>query len=355
MPAPDKPHVVTAQTWIARYRDKSTGRTYKALNVEVTAEGDGGYHAAKAEAEKWFNLLARGVKTDDVKTVADACALYVERRSKSKSEACGQDARKRFERTVYSDKGFSSTELTKVTADRVRNWRDGLALKPAAANRTMTTLKAALNFAAREGYAPAELLGDLRRVEPVPDTRPPAKKRRGLYLDRAQRRKLLNAAKGAVRDLIEAAILTGARAGELVNATVSQLYANEEAMTFTGKTGTREKAPLSPAAVKLFKRLAEGKAPTDLLLTRDDGKQWQHSDWDDLVREAAKGAELPTERGSGVCLYTLRHSYITDAVNAGNSMLAVAEAVGTSSAMIAKFYGKSTGAAQMQLRKLRVL
>lgn len=357
MPDPEKPGEVTALAWIARYRDSTTGvRSYKSLDAAVTPDGDGGYHAACAEAGKWFKLLARGVKTDEVKTIADACALYVERRRKAKGDdACAHDAEMRFKRTVSSDKRFSTTELTKVTADLVRHWRDRLTLKPAAANRTMTALKAALNFAAREGYAPAELLGDLRRVEPVPDKRLPKQKRRDLYLTRPQRVKLLGAAKGAIRDLIEAAALTGARAGELVNATVEQFEPGHKRMTFTGKTGTREKVPLSPAAVKLFKRRAEGKAPTDLLLTRDDGQKWQHSDWDDLVREAAAAAGLSTERGKGVCLYTLRHSYITDAINAGNSMLAVAEAVGTSPTMIAKFYGKSTDAAQKQLRKLRVL
>jgi hypothetical protein len=42
-----------------------------------------------------------------------------------------------------------------------------------------------------------------------------AGKRRDLYLDLEQRRALLAASHGALRDLLEAAMLTGARAGEL--------------------------------------------------------------------------------------------------------------------------------------------
>jgi integrase len=339
-------------SWIARYRDKATGeRSYKALDVEVTAEADGGYHAARAAAEKWFKLMARGIQTDDVKTVADACAAYVAERRKAKGDACAHDAFKRFERTVYSEKTFSSIELTKLTGERVRTWFHGLKLKPAAANRTLTALKAALNLAVGDHKAPSELSSELRGVKPIPG----ADKRRKLYLTRAQRQKLRGAApKGGIRDLIEATILTGARAGELVHATVSQFNVRTKEMTFTGKTGTRDTL-LSPTALRLFRRLAKGKAPTDLLLTRDDGKPWAHGDWDQLVRAAAEKAGLPTDRGAGVCLYTLRHSYITDAVNAGNSTLTVARAVGTSLTMIDKFYGKSTDAARKRLATLAVL
>jgi site-specific recombinase XerD len=75
--------------------------------------------------------------------------------------------------------------------------------------------------------------------------------------------------------------------------------------------------------------------PTAFLLTRDDGKPWAHSDWDELVKEAAATAGLPKE----TCLYTLRHSFITQALLDGMSTLVVAKMVGTSLAMIEKHYG----------------
>jgi integrase len=101
---------------------------------------------------------------------------------------------------------------------------------------------------------------ELRRVKPLPG----GKKRRDLYLDLKQRRALLKAATGAARDLIEAAILTGARAGELVKATRSQFDSRTKSMTFKGKTGTRT-VPISADAVTLFTRLAEGKSADDRL------------------------------------------------------------------------------------------
>jgi integrase len=101
-----------------------------------------------------------------------------------------------------------------------------------------------------------------------------------------------------------------------------------------GKTGSRP-VPLSPAAVKFFERLAKGKKADDWLLTRDDGKQWQHSDWDGLLKDAVRLAKLPDE----TVLYTMRHSWSIDALNGGLSTLLVARITGTSVMIIEKHYG----------------
>jgi len=81
------------------------------------------------------------------------------------------------------------------------------------------------------------------------------------------------------------------------------------------------------------------------------GKQWQHSDWDELVREAAKSAQLPT----GTVLYTLRHSWITEALMGGLSTLEVSKITGTSLVMIQQHYGHlvSTSASE-RLAKLQL-
>jgi hypothetical protein len=92
---------------------------------------------------------------------------------------------------------------------------------------------------------------------------------------------------------------------------------------------------LAPAAVTLFKRLSQDKLPAAFLLTDDNGRQWQHSGWHQLVRAAATAGQLPP----GTCLYTLRHSFITQALTDGLSPLDVARIVGTSLRMIDKNYG----------------
>ena len=92
------------------------------------------------------------------------------------------------------------------------------------------------------------------------------------------------AATGGVRDLIEAALVTGARPGEPVAA----------------PRGAFDAA-----------------AP---LLTRDDGKSWQRAEWTEDVRLAAEAAVVKGVNGNdaklpvAVCLYSCRHSYITQAI-----------------------------------------
>jgi integrase len=311
-------------SWIARKKE-SDRKQYRALGPETDAFG---FYEARAAAIKWFADLDRGVSSDHT-TVSGACELYVDDRRREKGEACSQDAKMRFARTVYGTP-FGDRPLEKVRAPHIKAWRNGLDMSKASANRTLTALKAALNFAVASRLVSASAVQEWRDVKPYKG----ASKRRDLFLDLKQRRALLAESDGALRDLLEAAMLTGARAGELVNATRSQFDARTGCMEFKGKTGPRV-VPLSKPALTIFKRLAENKLPLARLFVRDDGKPWAHSDWDELVRGAAAAAELP----AGTCLYTLRHSFITQAIQDGLSILDVARLVGTSVAMIEKHYG----------------
>ena len=94
--------------------------------------------------------------------------------------------------------------------------------------------------------------------------------------------------------------------------------------------------PLSDAAAQLFERLSEDKLPGAHLLTRGDGQPWHHSDQDKLMREAVKKARLP----HGTVYYTLRHTFIANALTGGMDIHTVAKLCGTSVPMIENDYGK---------------
>jgi integrase len=128
--------------------------------------------------------------------------------------------------------------------------------------------------------------------------------------------------------------LTGARPGELASAKRSQFDKRSATVTFRGKTGERT-IPLSPAAKALFIRLSKGKLPNAPLLAKADGTRWSKEEWHELVRAAAAAAKLPT----GTVLYTLRHSWITEALRGGMATLDVSRLAGTSLKMIEKHYG----------------
>jgi integrase len=349
-------------TWIARYRRDDGGQKYEALGELADAFG---FDEARAEAEKRFADLAAGVQTRDdsgrPRTVADACAEYVEDRRKAKGDRPADAAACFFERRVYGrakssrKREVKADPIAAVRLDRLRTrnlseFRDRLLASGVArqsVRREMTHLLAALNLAVRNGWLGFEKTAvwrSLSRLE-APETR------RDLYLDRNQRRALLKAATGAVRDLMEAAALTGCRAGELVSARRSAFDERTQTLTVEGKTGRRT-FPLAPAAVALFARVSKSKLPTAYLLTRDDGEPWAHSSWDEAVRAAAAEAELP----SGTCLYTLRHSFITEMLVAGMSTLEVAKMVGTSLRMIEKHYGHlAQSSARKHLAKVKLV
>jgi len=364
-------------TWIARFRDESGKRQYRSLG-ECGETLD--FDAAKLAAEAWFRDHEHGVRdrlhTGERSTVEIACRSYVRAlRAEGRPEAA-HDAHMRFRRTVYgrnADSEFgpqrrrvsqeppkeypadraprkakrkpkarkweaishelAQIPLSKLRTPRLRAWHVELVtrgLSKAAANRTLTALKAALNMAVTDRIVTAVAAQEWAQVEPLKG----AARRRELFLDVSQRRALLEHAAGAVRQLIAATIYTGCRAGELTSARRSAFDARTKSLSVTGKTGSRT-IPLTESGVALFSGLAKDKLPSAYLLTRDDGKPWGHSDWDEEVKAAAARAKLPAE----TCLYTLRHSFITQALLDGVSTLEVSKIVGTSLTMIEKHYG----------------
>lgn len=319
-------------TWIARLLGDDKNHRYQSLGT-VSPVLD--YEAARKAALEWRRQMHAGVKTNEVKTVADACRAYVEDRQIMKGAQSATDAEQRFKRTVYSDP-IGALPLAKMTQRHVEKWRNALSepregrngLAPASMNRTLTALKAALNFAVARRYVAADRTIEWSLVKPMK-----AGNRRDLFLDLAQRRALLGELTGDARRFIEAAALTGARGGELASIQRKHFDARTGTVTLDGKTGPRA-VPLAPAAIDLFKQAARDKLPEAWLLTKG-GKQWDRWAWNEAVHEAAQAAGLP----SGVVLYTLRHSFITEAITAGMSLLDVARLVGTSLAMIDKHYG----------------
>ncbi|MEQ8206324.1 MAG: tyrosine-type recombinase/integrase [Woeseia sp.] len=330
--------------WIARrFDEESRSYRYKALG-KLSQNFD--YSNAKRAAMQWFADADLGVP-DTAPTVADACRDYVADLAADGRASTANDARRRFERTVVGRpkakyvselpaQKIAAVRLDRLRTKQLKEWRNGLGGKKSSQNRNLAALKAALNLAVEHKRVNASVAQEWKAVKAHKN----ATRRRTVFLDKAQRRALVSAAKGAARNLIEAAALTGARPGELVDVKRSQFDSRTGSITLKGKTGERT-VPLSPAAIKLFNRLAKDKLPRANLLPDDNGNQWPHSGWDSSVREAVRKAKLPR----GVVLYTLRHSWITEALKGGMTTLDVARLTGTSLPMIDAHYGHLVAAA----------
>lgn len=320
--------------------------------------------AALSEASQHGAPLAAVAPKSEL-TVADACRDYVTALEKDGRKTASDDAKRRFERCLYGDK-LGKVRLKDLHQDHIEAWRDRVekgdlpplpvkrgrppVAKPLARssiNRIRTTLVAALNHAVARRKVSPDLAFEWNAVKPLKD----AGQRRGLYLEREQRRALLEAAEGPVRDLIECVALTGCRPGDPSLCLRSDYDGRTASVRFRSKDHDR-KIPLSPAATALFDRLAKGKLPKAHLFTQDGKKVWTPSDWSELVRDASARAGLP----AGVTLYTLRHCWITDAIVGGMDLLTVAKLAGTSLAMIEKHYGHLVqGAARDKLAQVQFL
>lgn len=350
-------------TWIARFTANRQRRSQSlGLHTEVF-----GWEEAKQRAQAWFKSVAdgsaeRAPTLREAATVADACDFYVEHLNSMNRRKTANEARPRFAYNVLPH------PIAKVRLEQLRiadfdGWRAQLALKAPTYNRNLTALRAALRLMADkercslDGAARLRLL--LGRVEKMP--LPAGPHRRLVTLTRAQRRALLaHCGERGFRNLVLAAMLTGARGGELGAAKVAQFDGSTRTLKLAGKTGERH-IPLGAEAVELFRELAADREPDEYLIecdeawnvrdkrpyqcspfiTRADGqvqrRMWSARDWCSMFRRAAALAALSPQ----TVLYSLRHTWITEALQNGGgmSLLQVARITGTSLEMIDKHYG----------------
>lgn len=320
-------------TWIARYRAAGGGHKTKSFG-SIAPEGkrDPCDIAVKL-ALAWFDEEERGISGRGV-TVADACRAYVTslRNSRPKTAA---DAEGRFRRLVYT-KPLGALKLERLRASDVRTWRDAqvsgdddeaIRRSKDSANRNLNALRAALNLA----YENQQVASDAawRGVKAFDKVAA----RRSDCLTPAECRRLVKACDPDMALFVRAALMTGARPGELASLKVGDLRGDE--LTLRGKTGQR-KIQVSTPARALFVAAAGKRAKDAPLLARADGAAWDRFYWRDKFRDAVARAKLPPD----VVLYTCRHTAITRMLTTGKmDPLTVARVTGTSVAMIDRHYG----------------
>lgn len=311
-------------TWVARRTGDDYKYSYKSLDYAKTMTYDDAVKAARA----WGQQLEAGVDTSKVQTVAAVCREYVEDRRREKSEATAEDLDGRYRRAVYN-KPIGKVKLGKLRTVQLKEWRAALDMKPGSSNRYLAALKAALNYAVASRYVDAGRVIEWQNVKPQPVTA-----RRDLYLDRAQRRALLNALPDHARPFVRALSLLPLRPGALASCTVGDLTGDSLHIRHD-KAGAGRTIALSPAAAELLRDQARGKLPGAPLVSYVDGTHWSRFRWRDPINSAKAAADLPVD----VCAYTFRHSVITDMLTGGMDSMTVARMAGTSLAMIEKHYG----------------
>jgi integrase len=332
-------------TWIARARDEMTSSyRLKALGDFGGVPAKDRFAAAQKEAVAFASAVESGGVADDRPgTVADACRDYAE----GNAEVEG-----RFERHIYSDP-VARVKLDKLRRHHLIQWRERLEAKPSrvsrnkrgeiktreraksTVNRDMAVFRAALNKVLAPGTPGTEAAWQEALV-----ANRNADGQRTLYLDRHQRKALLDHVGDHAQGFVRALCLLPLRPGALAALSVSDFDKRTKAL-FIGKdkNGKPRTVVLPPAAAALLAEQAKGKLPSAPLFMRDNGERWSRDTWKKPIAAAAAKAKLP----EGTTAYTLRHSTITDLVLARLPLLTVARISGTSAEMIERHYGHLTG------------
>lgn len=330
-------------TWFARAYDEDTQKyRRKSLGSYGAQTGHEVFAAAKKDAETWADQVETGgVPTEKTETVADACRAYLKEKPGSIAEGV-------FRRHVFSDP-IARVKLGKLRRHHLREWRKRLEDTPAlitrnkrgerrtkprsasTVNRDMVPLRAALWRVLSPG-APNTDAAWQEALKPAKG----AGRRREVYLDRSERKRLLVAVQADAQPFVRALCLSPLRPGAVAARKVSDFDKRTRTLTIgTDKSGKPRQITVPQSTADFLAEQCKGKLPSAWIFMRGDGAQWSKDKWKGPIKDAVKAAGLPGNASA----YTLRHSVITDLVRSGLPILTVAQLADTSVAMIEKHYG----------------
>jgi len=332
--------------WWARARDTTTGKKpTKGLGQFAELPSHQRFSAAFKAAQEWFEHLGKG-GSSSASTVRQVCSNYVAH-LKQKSESASKDAKARFDNHVLNTK-LADLDVAKLTPAHLEAWRKALRATPTRSggnrgkprsdstlNRDMTPFRAALNLAYLDGLVTSDFAWR-SKLRPIGN----ADRRRELYLDREQRRKLIDAAAPDLAVFLRGLSLLPLRPGALAGLKAGDYDSRLKVLKIgKDKQGQDRKLKLPDATAEPFTDAAKGKLPGAPLLSREGGQAWNKDSWKWPIKAAVGAAKLP----DGTTAYTLRHSVISDLVHDGLDLLTVAQISGTSVAMIERHYGHLRG------------
>jgi integrase len=350
-------------TWIARRYDGEGG--YKTENLRTIdnaliladdfADSDGTRILSFAQAQQ----KARGARQAKAGplTVADVLDQYLRTlEGEGRSRHAIQDTKYRIEAFIRPKLG--KTSIGALTPERLRHWRDDIAKAPprlrtgnggeqqfrdipddedtrrkrrASANRTWTVLRAALNHAFHDGKIESDIAW--RKVKPFKSV----DAARIRYLTVVEAKRLTNACDPEFRPLVQAALQTGARYGELVRLQAQDFDRDAGTVAVRqSKSGRARHIVLTQEGVALFRQLAAGKSGDQLILQKPNSEAWGQAHQTRPMREAVAQAKIKPS----ISFHGLRHTWASLAVMAGMPLMVVARNLGhVDTRMVEKHYG----------------
>lgn len=343
----------------ARAADTSSGYRFGTLGAAddlAHQEADGDevltYAQALAAAGEWDpydpdpgdGAGDEPAEFEDGATVADVMEAYLAWADENTKS--GESMRYEYQAHIKPELG--EIPVDRLTKRRLRRWHRALADKPArvrsakgkkqrtrkaktadekrarkaTANRILTILKAGLH---RQWIGQGMVRGPWSDVKPFSQKK--VRKSRARHLKKDELTRLLNAMdEPEFRDLVQAALLTGMRYGELCRLRVEDVHLNGDPSVVVRESKADESRAvfLSDEGAALFERLTAGKAASDRVLTKAGGEPWGKSQQGDRMQDASEKAKIDPP----VTFHQLRHHYASSYLMAGGNPTDLAEQLG---------------------------
>ena len=271
---------------------------------------------ARKEATRLRGLIASGIDPahtrEEAKTNPTARELgtdYLERHGDSKRT--GDRDRDYLERVIFP--AIGSKKVVDVTRRDIEDIHRAMSTTPYAANRVLSLLKTVFQFA---------VLWEWRATNPATGIKRYYEESRQRFLSEDEIARLANAlteyaghhpvSANAIRLLL----LTGARRGEVLNATWAQFDLDKGTWTKPSahtKQKREHRIPLSPPAIQLLQDMREDRRGEYVFPGREPDKPLTslRKPWEAACRKA--GLE-------GVRLHDLRHTYASVLASSGMSL-----------------------------------
>jgi integrase len=285
-------------------------------------------------------------------TVRDAVTAYLDHLEGRPSY---NDTKKRLEAFVLP--AFGDKSVADLEDDEIRKWHRGIAKTPArrrskpgvvayrngdlkdpevarkrqaSANRCLSLLKAALNHAWRNRKKTGVESNDAwQRVQLFRGV----DIGRARYLQLPEARRLIDAATGDFKVLVQAALQTGARYSELARLRVSDFNAEAGTVHIRKSKANKDRhIVVTDEGTEFFKQLTLGRSSNSPLL----GREWGRGHQDPPMKEASTRACIDPPLN----FHALRHTWASLSVMAGMPLMVVAKNLGHSDTrMVEKHYG----------------
>ena len=291
-----------------------------------------------------YARAAAGFEPEGPYTVADAVRDYLVD-YEGRGGRSLPDMRSRTQGHILPRLG--QVEVKSLTANTIREWHRSLAKEPPrvrsgksdpgvkyrdnsddpnatrkrqySSNKVLTILKSALNHAWHEGKVQSD--DAWRRVKPFKGVDSP----RVHYLKQAECVRLVNSCPPDFRRVVQAALFTGCRYGEIANFLGTDFNPDSGTVHVReSKVGKARHVVLTDGGQSFFSQIVAGRSGNDRIFLRADGKPWGKAHQHRPLAKACDRASIQPRAS----FHILRHTYASNLVMNGVSLHVVSKNLG---------------------------